>query len=121
MSVNNFLNKVDKQEYIFKLLPDFGVFDIAERAMIDENENINKLFFYGNNNEINFRRFLVRSNNEIEIKDSNNKIIKDDDKNIISFSFKTAYYFYRVIIDEQFLSGGFKVSTDGDYMIGVCF
>ena len=39
MGVNAFNNGINKQEYLFKLLPDFGVFDIAERYFIDNSIN----------------------------------------------------------------------------------
>ena len=48
MGVNAFNNGINKQEYLFKLLPDFGVFDIAERYFIDNNisDKFINLFFY---------------------------------------------------------------------------
>ena len=118
--VNSFNNAVDKQEYIFKLLPDFGVFDIAERHFIENGKTgIDKLFFYDfgespSISNIKFRRFIMRSNGNITLE-------KNTDEEIITHDFTVDMDNYKVVIDEQFLSNGFTVSSDGDYLIGVCF
>lgn len=49
--MNNFyLNRLDLDKYFIKLIPDFSVFDIAEKDCIDKNiTGINELFFYAPN------------------------------------------------------------------------
>lgn len=134
MGVNAFNNGINKQEYLFKLLPDFGVFDIAERYFIDSNKEFNdvnrdqkdKLFFYENANhlisDIPFRRFIVKSNGTIEVFSKNYSRITEENDEVIYHSFTIGRDNYAVIIDEQNVAGPFNVSQlDGDYIIGVCF
>lgn len=127
MGVNSVRDNDLKHEYIMKLVPDFGVFDIAEKYFIDNNlAGVQKLFFYGESvTDIKFRRFMVRSESNIEIKITGTKTLVTSLKNsecgvfrydLISNGFQYAF----VIYDNMPSGSSFTVSSSSN-VIGVCF
>lgn len=105
------------RQYLFKLVPDFSVFDIAEKYFIDNNKMnlVDKLFFYGINiSNIDFRRFIVKSKEEITV-------IPTESGEYFIKSYKIGECIYTIVIDECFKSGGFSVSSANSNVIGVCF
>ena len=118
-NANEFLNDSFKEQYLFKLIPDLGVFDVAEKYFIDNNSSgIDNLYFYSNISNpsisgISFRRFICKSDSNITVTPSNDEIAK--------YNFVTPAGNFTIVIDEQFISNGFTVSSNGNYLIGVCF
>jgi len=140
IDANEFLDNALEEKYLLKLVPDFGVFDIAEKYFIDGNakdnnnnviqEGIYNLFFYKttktnskiNINEIPFKRFICKSDGEITVTPDNNNYINYDVLPLTNSSIDSIDGVkYKIIIDEQDICEGFSVSTNGNYLIGVCF
>ena len=109
MDSNTFNNGINKQEYLFKLIPDLSVFDIAEKWFVDNGQRgVQKLFFYNPKNDednedidlIKFRRFIVKSNSQISLLSVN------ANPDIITHRFEIDGEYYLIVIDEQLKSGG---------------
>lgn len=123
-NVNSVRADLTQQEYLFKLVPDFGVFDIAEKYFIDNNKinTVEKLFFYGTSigsdkSKIDFRRFIIKSIGNPGIIPENK-----EPSDYFKKSYTIGEYTYTIIIDECLKSGGFIVSSStNSNVIGVCF
>lgn len=135
MAANDFF--VNKQEYLFKLIPDLSIFDTVEKYFLENNygnnTTLNDMFVYNPTNSgtitdvYNFRRFILKTN----IKDIGNYIktksgaLVKDSNTIIFHPFIINDDIYCIVIDEQFLSNGFRIGKStlsaGEYIIGVCF
>lgn len=132
MAANDFF--VNKQEYLFKLIPDLSIFDTVEKYFLENNYGnntaLNDMFVYNptSTSVFNFRRFILKTNitnMENYIKTSSGALIKNSTA-IIFHSFKIEDDYYFIIIDEQFISNGFRLGRSdtpnaGEYIIGVCF
>ena len=80
-NVNSVRADLTQQEYLFKLVPDFGVFDIAEKYFIDGNlsDGEQQLFFYKRKTVENetigttFRRAIFKFDKDISIEEKSKK------------------------------------------------
>lgn len=79
-----YLDELNLDKYFIKLIPDFSVFDIAEKDCIDNGEN-NKLFFYAPNGinvktDTNFYRAIfkiVNKNEKLNLESTNDFIYQE--------------------------------------------
>lgn len=62
---------------------------------------------------------MIKSDGKISVKNKKEVDISSDD--IVKLDLTNNDRYYTIIIDEQFLSQGFVIESEGNYIIGVCF
>ena len=133
-NVNSVRADLTQQEYLFKLVPDFGVFDIAEKYFIDGNL-INsdppifeqQLFFYKiTTNDICNEDGSIKTSGDKTIKTTFRRAIFKFDKNFTIGSIDSSTFQYKfndryLILINELSPISFTINEGDVKVIGVCF